>query len=297
MDIVLPLRTLRRIICRDADHPLCGDGEVTSKLFCGFSIRALQVVTTSILIAASPLCISQKNTGMRVQFVGRAMEPNPRDYVQSGVHDVSAGHVFMIITIDTRSGPKEEAYGFYPREGGKSIIKGPGMLKSEFRCGAGDDCGSVHGNEGKRFSESRDSVVIPISESERRTLLRDVNIWDSRQYNIADHNCIDFVDQAVRDLGYPTPTRGHYILPTSYVAALKTTIERELDRRERDEAARQAEEAAARKRQADEETERERLANTVPVGWVACSCPQAHSPYGRWIQGTLYHPNNIVCPH
>lgn len=36
--------------------------------------------------------------------------------------------------------------------------------------------------------------------------------------------------------------------------------------------------------------------DTVPAGWIRCTCPAAHQSLGRYINGALYHPNGYSCP-
>lgn len=72
------------------------------------------------------------------------------------------GHAFLIIGLNTANGIEEEMFGFYPvAAGGKGVVKGPGMLKAEYRCGPNDDCGPQHREELLlRLSEVKESVTV-----------------------------------------------------------------------------------------------------------------------------------------
>jgi hypothetical protein len=199
----------------------------------------------------------------------------------------------MIIQLPTNQGVKEEAYGFYCAQG-LCLVKGPGMLKSEFRCGANDDCNPSNSNAIKRLSESESSVTLPITLAERHTLLGEVNKWDHAEYQLVRQDCMDFVVAAATDLGYPTPPRSPTQLPTEWFDQFKPMAEKEQARRAQVAMEAQQQEEA---RQREEESEKEEEAKRIPPGWVPCSCPNVHAPYGKWINGVLYHPNNLHCPH
>jgi hypothetical protein len=172
----------------------------------------------------------------------------------------------LIIGVKTRGGIKEEIYGFYPTAGsGKGIVKGPGMLKAEYRCGPNDDCRAE--NQAKlraRLSEVKQSVNIPISLDDRRKIYDVIKQWDSKslvgpddkqvvpssdaEYRIADNNCIDFVAAVAKSLGYPTPTRAKLQTPAEFIAALEPLVAQEEKVRE---AKRQEAESAKRADAAD----------------------------------------------
>jgi hypothetical protein len=135
--------------------------------------------------------------------------------------------------MHTNQGPKEEVYGFYPKGIGKSILKGPGMLRSEFQCGHDDDCSPGHNNLLKRFSEGKESVTIPIDSKQRQIILQQVNQWDNGTYKFLDHNYIDLVGAVVARIDFQPPERRRTQTPIQYVQALKRNVDRELARRRR----------------------------------------------------------------
>jgi hypothetical protein len=51
-----------------------------------------------------------------------------------------------------------------------------------------------------------------------------------------------------------------------------------------------------RKRLEQEKAAKYQAEHTVPAGWMACHCPEAHSGFGKWIDGILYHPPGLGCP-
>jgi len=193
---------------------------------------------------------AQTKNQATVQFVARGMQPTLQDKIQGDDHERSIfGHIFMIISIPTAHGPKEEAYGFYSKasltpvnkngtvsesiQNWKLQIKGPGLAKSEFRCGVKDDCNvktDYDRKELKRFSESVDSVRIPITEDQRLKIIGEVDIWNHKEYNLATQNCVHFVSTVVEDLGYKSPNRAQP--PVMYLKALKKNIVAEDQRRE-----------------------------------------------------------------
>jgi hypothetical protein len=180
------------------------------------------------------------------------MQPTRHEKSQGDDHEASAfGHVFMIISIPTLHGPKEQAYGFYSREALtplakdatlidkarnlKSEIWGPGLVNDEFRCGVKHKCDVDENDEKdqkllKRYSEITDSVRIPITEAQRRAIIGEIDTWNHKEYNVATQNCIDFVSAIVKKLDYPSPSRLQK--PEQYLAALKKNIHEEDKRRE-----------------------------------------------------------------
>lgn len=209
---------------------------------------------------------AQTKNQITVQFVARGMQPTVTEKIQGDDHEQSLfGHIFMIISIPTLHGPKEEAYGFYSKasvthldehatlsENAQHVkleIKGPGLTKSEFRCGIKDDCDVKSDDdrkELKRFSESVDSVRIPITEDQRKKIIGEVETWNHKEYELTSQNCVEFVSTVVKDLDYPSPLR--ILPPTVYLTALKKNIVTEDQRRETERVQIQqhaAEEAAA----------------------------------------------------
>ncbi len=148
---------------------------------------------------------------VRIQILARGLSLKPLSLT---------GHIFMLVTVNTTSGPASEAYGFYPRNGGRGMIKGPGLLKSEYRCSGLDDCKASQDTIAKLARDS-DSVTFRISLRELRTVMHDVNQWNSANFDLTQHNCIDFVRTIVNDLGFETPPRSQLQYPRTYFNRLK----------------------------------------------------------------------------
>jgi hypothetical protein len=263
--------------------------------------QILGLVLSIGLFALASSASSPQQTGITVQFIARGMEPKAAELIKGEKHDFSVGHIFMIISIQTPHGPKEEAFGFYPSTGGRGQIKGPGMLRSEFRCGKNDDCDPSHSDVIKRFSESKESVTIPISIDQRHLLMVELNKWDQKGFDLTKQNCIDFVDALVKVLGYPTPERSRLQQPAQYLDKLRIKVEQEQARRDADEQQRRTREQAQRdaderERKAQEEAARKAEADQIPKGWVKCGCPTVHASYGKYFRGVLYHRPDLVCP-
>jgi hypothetical protein len=106
---------------------------------------ALRLVTLASTAACLMLCIARtcsaapETSTTIITLVARGTELNPVNLVGPNAHCISASHIFMIISHPTDHGPKEDAHGYYPKDG-VGMIKGPGMLKPEYRCNANDDC-------------------------------------------------------------------------------------------------------------------------------------------------------------
>jgi hypothetical protein len=248
-----------------------------------------------------------------------------------GPNKSKSGHAFMVITVATPTGVTSSAYGFYPRDGGLGLIKGPGMLRSEFRC-TKEECLALSASA----LGVRETVTVPATQSEHLKVLALIDeyngpkLWGpghpTPEYRLTTENCNAFVGEIAQALGYPTPSPA--TLPTEYLATLKSLIKAEQERRGLEAAQRLREEAEAeaerarqarveaeadaeqarrdrikedqRRRDAEEKArrERERLAKQAPpAGWVRCNCPNAHTQYGGIYRGSRWHPEGPNCPN
>src|ERR1700752_580771 len=94
-----------------------------------------RVHSSALIISGCVVLLFAKTTAAQpgrvtVQLVARGPHPPLTRMEGWNPQDVSLfGHVFMIVALHTASGPKQEVYGFYPRDGGTAMIKGPGMLR------------------------------------------------------------------------------------------------------------------------------------------------------------------------
>ncbi len=233
------------------------------------------------------------------------------------------GHAYVILKIPPQGygPPREDVYGFYPKTGGKGLIKGPGELRAEQRCGPADDCSSPDfAKKLVAYEDSRVTVAVEITDAQRAAFLSAVRTWNSKNYDLVDSNCVNFVAEAARIAGIePPPIDGLNRIPFNYVASLKLAAQkvnderiaekrrleemarREAEQRAQEERERQTREAEKRAQEERERQAREaadearRRANIVPNGWVPCGCPVQHQHYGRFIGGRLYHPTGPVC--
>jgi hypothetical protein len=231
-------------------------------------LKSLSVVIALILSASS-----NAHSQYRVQIVASGL--NEMRYTNNR----NFGHAFMILKTQTRTGMKEDAFGFYPASENAAvpemIIGTPGALKSEYRKQI----------TAERLSRATVSFEMPISWTQKQALFEKVDRWNLMEYQLNFSNCMDFVDAiAVDVLHLPRVDRNALQIPNNYVAALKVAYEQKLEQE------RLAREEETRRRQQEDE------ANRIPPGWVPCSCPGAHSPYGKFVRGTLYHPDNVRCP-
>jgi hypothetical protein len=193
-------------------------------------MKSKRTITFAVFIVFSCQIYVIGQTGMTVQFVARGFHANPKEIVEGGS---SAGHVFMIITVQTAHGPKEDAYGFYPAKGSlRGVIKGPGMLKSEYSCNAEDDCNpDQYAKFLKKVSESKESSAqIPIDANDRQRIFQEIYHWNEKEYRFLTNNCIDFASSVLKDIGFPSPSRNQ--TPEMYLKKLQPLVQQELARRE-----------------------------------------------------------------
>ncbi len=272
------------------------------------------------ILLAEPLCLfAETHTGLTVTFATRGARAPLKEIASGDFSGITMGHAYMTIGVETRSGIKEEIFGFYPSSDGlHGLWKGPGMLKSEYRCGDSDDCGPAQRERTlRKLSETEDSVVLSITPEQRRAIYKELYSWNGKEYRLKDQNCIDFIAAVVTRLGYTVPARSSLQTPTAFLLALRTLITQE-DQRRASEAKRLAAEKAAsetleQQRKAEEEAARleeqrkaaaesaarqiaepqrpaiPAKADTIPAGWILCQCPAQHYLMGKWIRGKLYH--------
>jgi hypothetical protein len=148
---------------------------------------------------------------------------------------------------------------------------------------------------------ARDKQIVPSSDKE---------------YRLADQNCIDFIAAVAQSIGYPIPARSSTQNPVQFLNDLRVVIEYENKARAADRKAKEAQEAA-KAAQEDAATARENakldrekakaadekakatediLRNSIPAGWLPCTCPEKHRDLGKIVNEVLYHPSNIRCP-
>lgn len=121
------------------------------------------------------------------------------------------GHAFLVITVETRSGPKEEAMGFYPFPGNplQAFIGGPGIVHDEFK------------KNPTRFSNVSASFEKSVNFAQRKKIYDLAEKFNTAHYDFTDSNCIDFIDSVVRAMGWKAPARYPAQSPESYVKELK----------------------------------------------------------------------------
>jgi hypothetical protein len=202
---------------------------------------ALYMVIAALILLAGGIRSSAQT---RLQIVASGIG------VQDQAGNVSAGHAFMIISVLTRTGIKEEAFGFYedrivnhkpgkakstepakdplePTENemtnGKDpgltrmIVGYPGALNSEFR------------RNPDRLSHSTVSFDMPLDADQRRAIYATVTKWNEHNYALLGTNCIDFVNSIAKAVGLPNVLRAPAQTPESYVSQLKLAYEQKLD--------------------------------------------------------------------
>lgn len=126
----------------------------------------------------------------------------------SWAHKEFSGHAFLCIALHLSSGIKEECYGFYPKEGDKGFVGGPGVTVSEFRKNPG------------RFSRIDTTVKTKITDDQRRQILRLIDSWNDKDFILAENNCIDLVHEAVGKTSLKRPDRSRFQTPAAYMQEL-----------------------------------------------------------------------------
>jgi hypothetical protein len=244
------------------------------------------------------------------------------------VSDKTLGHAFMSIKVRTANGYKEEPFGFYsePEARGlkdipRLVVGMPGALRKEFD------------RHPERFARVDETLQIPITAQQRRDIYSVVQSWDSHHYELLTENCITFISQVAQQIGIPLPNRLTHPTADQYVAALRANynLERarlesvELERKKQEQARLEAEQQKREKARLELERQRQEQAKLdvdrrlqdqrrraataaaaaaaaatearrIPAGWVPCSCPAVHARFGKYVNGVLYHPNNVRCP-
>jgi len=269
----------------------------------------LYLVSVAALIVGLPALAQQDlDTGITLTIASRQS-----NLLNLGEPKRSVGHIYIVVGVRTNNGIKEELYGFYPQSN-MGIIKGPGMLKSEYRCGKNDDCSpEVSAQTIAKLGAVTQSVTVGITQQQRQLIYTEMNKWNFRSFSRGPHshqigsersfqlwnqNCVAFVSTVARRLGLSS-NDSSWTTPENYLNSLKREIEEqrqireaqhEADRRE-SEAREQEERIAEAQRREAERLEAER----IPVGWVLCNCPNRHSGMGRLIRGLRYHPGGHPC--
>lgn len=118
------------------------------------------------------------------------------------------GHAFMCISIPLSSGIKEDCYGFYPRNTVAGLIGGPGLTASEAN------------KNPSRFSRITISYKRPITDEQRRAILKLVDEWNTHEYRLTNQSCIDFVNSVAQKLEWKTPPRVATDLPEAFLRKL-----------------------------------------------------------------------------
>jgi hypothetical protein len=159
---------------------------------------------TALLIVSVLLSGKANAQDLHVEFVASDISWTNSEYT---------GHAFMCIIVTTNTGPKEACYGFYPKEGSKAFIGGPGEVQSEFK------------KNPTRFSRIVKSIRKRITDDQRRGILRLVNEWNTKPYNLTDQDCIEFVASVAKEIGWDVPLREPTDLPATYLEKLKSANE------------------------------------------------------------------------
>jgi hypothetical protein len=71
-----------------------------------------------------------------------------------------------------------------------------------------------------RFSRVTVSIKKPISDADRRSVLKLTDDWNKKKYDLTDQSCIDFVNSVGKLLGWNTPPRVSTDLPETFLKKL-----------------------------------------------------------------------------
>lgn len=64
------------------------------------------------------------------------------------------------------------------------------------------------------------SYKKPITEEQRRAILKLVDEWNTKAYNLTDQSCIDFFNSVTQKLNWKTPPRVATDLPETFLKKL-----------------------------------------------------------------------------
>jgi hypothetical protein len=121
------------------------------------------------------------------------------------------GHAFLLISVETKNGPKEEPLGFYPFPDNalQAFIGGPGIVHDEFK------------KNPTRFSNVSVSFQRSINFAQKQKIYDLADHFNASHYEFIDSNCIDFIDSVARAIGWKAPSRVPTQTPEAYVKELK----------------------------------------------------------------------------
>jgi hypothetical protein len=169
--------------------------------WCRRYLQALQFSTLVLLVGLSVRLPMFGDDGIRLEIMASRV---------STVNGEFTGHAFMCLELLLNSGIKEDCYGFYPKNDNiKGFVGGPGAVNSEFK------------KNPSRFSRIDQSLKVPISDVQRRTILGLVNDWDSKNYDLTKEQCVDFIRAVAQAAGLKVPPRDTLDFPVDLVAKLK----------------------------------------------------------------------------
>jgi hypothetical protein len=122
------------------------------------------------------------------------------------------GHAFACMAYHLSSGIKEECYGFYPKTTGALLVGGPGVADNEGLA-----------KRPNRFNpgELTGEIGLKITSDQRHDFFVLLDTWNSRNYNLTNSNCIDFIDAVAASLHLNRPPRSPGQTPTAYLTELK----------------------------------------------------------------------------
>lgn len=116
-------------------------------------------------------------------------------------------HAFLCIATRVGSGLKEDCYGFYPIDGTKAAVGGPGKIGT---------------SDIRRVDSSVVSTrYLDITALQRSEVFAQLKDWESKRYQLNYSNCIDLMDRVAEKLGLKRPARRATQKPAEYVQALK----------------------------------------------------------------------------
>lgn len=124
------------------------------------------------------------------------------------------GHAFICVGLHLNSGIKEECFGFYPKDGIKGSVYGPGCVDSELN----GKCGE---HPITRFSNVVVSVKKKITEDQRRAVYAVGKEWNAKRFTLGWNDCVAFSNAVAKAAGLNTPTVTAATKPATYVQKLK----------------------------------------------------------------------------
>ena len=113
---------------------------------------------------------------------------------------------YIVLSYRTSISVKEQVYGFYPKDGGRGQVRGPGLLTAENRCTGSEECSrSDYAKKVRQLGDVVTSTALPIDFKQQRKIFEVINKWNAHPFDLVDSNCVTFISEVFAATGYTPP--------------------------------------------------------------------------------------------